>query len=60
MVFKRLFFETYRDTSNNIKVHPYHLWDEGGNACRTVAANISMKFIVFRDVEMNGDISYAF
>ena len=33
--------------------------DGGGNACKTIAADISMKFIVFRDVEMNGDISYA-
>ena len=31
----------------------------GRNACKTIAADISMKFIVFWDVEMNGDISYA-
>ena len=31
----------------------------GGNACKTISADISIEFIVFRDVEMNGDISYA-
>jgi hypothetical protein len=40
-------------------VHAYHHWDEGGNACKTIVAKISMKFIVFRNVKMNGDISYA-
>ena len=34
-------------------MYPYHLWDGGGNACKTIAADISMKFIVFLDVEIN-------
>jgi hypothetical protein len=37
----------------------YHLSDGGGNTCKTIVADISMKFIVYRDVEMNGDISYT-
>ena len=45
-----LVFYTNRDSSNNIQVHPYHLWNGGGNACKTIAADISMKFIVFRDL----------
>ena len=31
----------------------------GANACKTIAADISVKFIDFLDIEMNGDISYA-
>ena len=51
-----LVFETNRDTSNNTPM-PTLGW--GGNACKAKAADISVKFIVFQDVEMNGDISYA-